>query len=401
MRETSSETAPFPFRLGLLAAAPADFVLGGNGRYDLPPQPDTAHTVRSTTEFPSFEMHSDVIARALVVVVWAVSNGIADDSVSGPTPANQPQPPILGLDAVKVLEEAPEVPDARLEGAVNSAIKNHEAVAHELLSCFLKKSTRSHNRMLCAEVLRQSKFEVPAIERGRLMEELRDSRAEQLIRITAASILLAGDPQPSPSQIQMIKEAMFLLFKQSKFQDVITISVFSRLSGDSEVEEKLLDHLRRESHRVNRDGLLYALGKRKSHALIPIIRKELDSGVPDRLFSKARMYLALGDIGGSEAAQLLVRQLNRETDWGTKDLILWALGATKTAEGRYALLNQLKDQETGLHVATLFGLKFLGDASTIPEIQHYLSSGNVSEYRRRVGEAAIEGISQGNATLSW
>ncbi|MFC1679042.1 HEAT repeat domain-containing protein [Elusimicrobiota bacterium] len=137
----------------------------------------------------------------------------------------------------------------------------------------------------------------------------------------------------------------------------------------------------------------------KCEKLIDVIRRELQSPNPEKHFRKVRMYLALGDIGGERAFDLLFRQLDQEKGQESQQRrILRAMGATKDPRAKSILIEHLRGRRH--YIAALDGLRYLGDSSTVDVLEEELRK-DLSPYQRRMVAAAIAAIRAGDDHLSW
>ncbi|MEK7389444.1 MAG: HEAT repeat domain-containing protein, partial [Elusimicrobiota bacterium] len=177
--------------------------------------------------------------------------------------------------------------------------------------------------------------------------------------------------------------------------------IFNRFPNDGEVEQFLVKAAKTESNQSRRDGLLHMLGKRKSNAVVVMVRGELKANNPERLFSKSRMYLALGDVGSQDAYNVLVTQLPRERDRTSHSQILMAIGVTKNPAAKDLLIGELKKPWQVNTWAAVEGLRFLGDPSVTPILEAELNRDVPAPSYKETVRRAISKINTGDDKPFW
>lgn len=303
-------------------------------------------------------------------------------------------------ESLDIVDRHAGTPDTKLQEAIRTLRENLGDATPSLVDCLTDKGKSRAARMVCSLVMRNGAGNIGLRRRERLLALMRDAGEDQPPRIEAAAILLRNKPEPSPALKREIRRMAISLYKTGEHKDHIMMSVFDQFPDDVEVRDFIVDQLSEEPNASRRDGLILVLGKRKFKGLIPIIEKELNSGNPERLFSKTRMYLALGDIGGEQAFDLLVKSLDKEKDSSGKAMILRGIGVTKHAGAKVFLLSHVKEDPGQYGAAALRGLEFLGDPSVIPVLEGELEKGYTGS-RRDLILLTIERIRTGDTRTPW
>lgn len=302
--------------------------------------------------------------------------------------------------AMKVIEHHLGAEKEQLGKAVEKVLGRPTESMPRLFNCFADKTKSKDSRMLCVRVL-QKIGKPDSTYRASMLSIMRDRKDNPFPRIDAAAMLLEDRASLSAAEATEIKQLGFMLYREEPYKDYVAGRILNRFSNDTEVEQFFVTAAKTETDHSRRDGLLHILGKRKNKAIIGLIRTELKSNKPERLFSKARMYLALGDVGTQEAFDLLVEQLPREKNSTAHSQIRMAIGVTKNPGAKDVLVKELKKPWDMTTWSAVEGLRFLGDPGTIPILEAELTRGIPdSGYQENV-RRAIDRIKAGDDKPFW
>ena len=304
-------------------------------------------------------------------------------------------------EAMKVIENhLGDAKQEQLNEAVEKLLGRPEQSTPRLFGCFADKSKARDSRMLCVRVLQ--KMGVPGVSYQQdLLKIMRDSKEDPLPRVDAATMLLEDHANTTPAIVKEIKQLAFALYREESSKDYVVNRILNRLPSDMDVEQFLVKAAKTEPDQSRRDGLLHILGKRKSKAVVAMVVSELKSNKPEHLFSKSRMYLALGDVGSQEAYDALVVQLPREKDHKSHSQILMAIGATKNPRAKALLVKELQKPWQVNTWAAVEGLRFLGDPSVIPVLESELNRDVPAPSYKETVRSAISKIKSGDDKPFW
>lgn len=303
-------------------------------------------------------------------------------------------------EAMKVIQNHLGAEREQLNKAVEKLLGRPDESTPRLFDCFADKSKSKDSRMLCVRVL-QKVGRVSGTSRQKLLSIMRDGSDHPLPRIDAATMLLEDRASLGGPVINEIKQLGFTLYREGSYKDYVVSRILNRFPNDAEIEQFMVTAAKTEPDKSRRDGLLHILGKRKNKTIVGMIRSELKSAKPEKLFSKARMYLALGDVGTQESFDLLVEQLPREKDATQHSQILMAMGVTKNPGAKDILIADLNKPWRINTWAAVEGLRFLGDPTVIAVLEKELVRDVPAPSYKDDVRKAIERIKSGDDKPFW
>lgn len=339
-----------------------------------------------------------LIMAGLPVISFAMARRPPEDK-------DQPKEKVVAPKEVKeslaVIEGYPGISRAVLHKAMMILHKNPRVSTPLLADCFTDRAKEMDLRMICSGVLEKNTSHITREQQVAFEAVLQDEGEQLLPRMQAAILLLNSRPLPSSSTRKKIKQVSFRCYKEGKHKSHILMAIFSHFRDDSDIEKFLVEQLYEEADYSRRNGLLYALGKRKNKAALSIIEKELRSENPQKFLRKTRMYLALGDIGGKHAFNILLEQLHKEKNSTEQAMILYALGASKDPRAKDVLLDFVLTEPRTQNIAAMDGLKYLGDPAAIPALEKELRRTGLSAYEKRRLRKTIDAIRNGDDATGW
>jgi HEAT repeat protein len=286
---------------------------------------------------------------------------------------------------------------AEISDAINVLRGNPEIARPLLLDAFSGRRRKVQFRATCAHILREIGVRLPPDRIAAFSQIVRDESENEALRIDAAHFLLGG-MQPVTSNLRgdVLKLADESLKRRTNAAHV-RLMIIQRMIGDSGAERLMMRELDRG---IDLDPTLNLLGKMKSRQAVDSIIGLLNSKSRGMSFSKTRAVLALGEIGDKRAADELFAMLGRENRVLDRRILLLAIGLSKDARARNALLGHLRDANDSFYGAALQGLRYLGDRSTIPILQKELERGLPPDVDARVRKT-IESIQNGGEAATW
>jgi len=282
-----------------------------------------------------------------------------------------------------------------------------------LVACFGDRTNIKSARVICSQCLAGSGSRMTTTQLSQVMGILRDKRDNPLARVEAAIVLL--NAAPSPELKEEIKQTIFGIYRQGHNQSHIRMSILRpHYVGDKDVLDFLTQQLLAEPNPSRRNGILDHLAHMQIDGLVDIIAKELDPSTSKGLFSSTRMHLALGNIGGEEAFDLLRKRWDVVSDQTEKNLILQSLGATRDHRAKIFLLDFIHTRSKEYYISAIKGLQFFGDPSVIPILEKELAAPTVSAgptsddpvraintYEASWLRHAIAGLQSGDTKPNW
>ncbi|MFC1678734.1 HEAT repeat domain-containing protein [Elusimicrobiota bacterium] len=304
-------------------------------------------------------------------------------------------------ESIRAIENYSGKPDVNLQEAIKKLDADPVRATPGLVDCFSDAGRNRNGRLICSEVLQRNPSKLTPQHKERFLSIVRSEREHPLPRIEAAILLLKSAPPPSAAIKDEIKRMAIKIYKEGKHQSHIRMSVFGPyFIGDREVEDFLVDQLSEEPDLSRRSGILDRLAHMRCRRLVDLIEDDLESKSPGTLGMKNRLYLALGNLGGARAFEVLRKSFDKESDETLKNLILQAAGATKAPGAKEFLLTHLGSPHTH-YIAAINGLKYLGDSSTIPILERELTEKGLNDYEKYWVRTAIAAIQSGNNAPNW
>jgi hypothetical protein len=227
-----------------------------------------------------------------------------------------------------------------------------------------------------------------------LAEEVDDGADDIRLRLGIASAIAVHCEKPDQRIRELLKHAAIDNLGNLLVRTDVSV-ILRRYEGDPEVEQALFRQLE-----IDRDSnsVIYILGKIRSKKAVKCILDILEAGKGN--LYKSRAHLALGDIGGDEVCQYLISFLHREKDRTDKDIILYAIGRTKSKMAR-GVLEEYLHKDSGMHLyAALEGLRLLGEKSVIPQLREDLLKAT-NEDRRSEIVRTLEALRANDDAPRW
>lgn len=281
-------------------------------------------------------------------------------------------------------------------------LKNHPEISSPLLADhFIDRAKEAAYRANCAEILREMGYRLPESYAPKLKAIIREGKESPILRIDAANLLLRSRSPLDTRSRKSIREMAARFLRDGKEPGRVYQLILKELVAlkDAGTETLLLNELQRGA---DVGPALHALGKLGSRSAAAPIAATLNAHMSDRFYPRSRGYLALGEIGGSRAFDLLSDFLQREKSSTEKGIILSALGLTKDPRAKDTLLGFVTAEKPGINPhAALEGLQYLGDKSVIPLLKKELEKEPASSHNRFWLQRTIDALNAGRDRPDW
>lgn len=284
--------------------------------------------------------------------------------------------------------------------AVASAIvdlrANPDASIPVLIEGFIEKHNDRNFRALCAHTLREMGAPIPSDSFQKLEGLFRDLREDPLLRVDAAHFLIRDHRNTPRSLKDGVLALASELLRSNKESAHVRLLLIRPLMNESRAHTIMLDELDRKS---DLDQTLLLVGKMRILQAVPTITNLLANHSQGNRFSRTRAYLALGEIGGAQAANALIVAYRNHPKRMDRRILLLALGLSKDSRAKRILLDNLK-QRGDTYGAAIQGLGYLGDKSTVAALQQELEETAAPDKKSALRRAVVA-IDSGGATPDW
>jgi hypothetical protein len=289
--------------------------------------------------------------------------------------------------------------NVRIDQAIAELQKNPEVSMPLLAEAFTDGKRDQRFRVAAGQILREIVKPLPPEFDARLEMVIKDSAEPPSIRIYAAHLRLAPGKDVSTAVKNSILDMAEKFIREGKDDGNLRLLVFSRLVGNERAGQIMVQELQKGKEV---DSTLWVLGKIKAPSSIAsiatVLSKKQARGATNA--TKTRGYLALGEIGGAKAYDLLSGYLAHEKDRRQQRLLLRAVGLTHDPRAKQLLLDYLLKKRGQYYTSALRGLEYLGDPSVVPVLEEELKK-PLDEHTRFKIHRAIESVQKGPVTAEW
>ena len=286
---------------------------------------------------------------------------------------------------------------AQIGSAINDLRASPDTAGTPLTEALVDNSKDRSFRIICAQTLRESGASTTPILFPKLENIIRDAHDAPILRIYAAYFILRDNKKITGQMRSYIKRTSMQFMREGQEKTSVRMLLLPQFKDDRETQDFMISQL---ESKQDLGPTLATIGKMRSTLAVKPIKKLIGTHRKDKDFPLTRAYLALGQIGGDEAYKTLITCLNEEPVELERDMILRAIGLTKHQGAKEILIDYLRSKPVGYYTASLAGLAYLADPSTIPVLENELNR-DLEPYLKQEINRTIQYINHGGREPEW